>query len=283
MAVVKMNFLSKSLGMQTNVTICLPSFSFADLMQGSKDFYVPGIKYQVLYLLHGASGDDSDYVNFSNITRYADEKKVVVVMPCDYNASYTDSERGAKYYSYVARELPQLMRAYFPVSDRREDTFVGGLSMGGQGAMKVAIMNPDVFSACLCMSGAAADPDTIGTRKNNMRFGDDEYCASMPSVTDLYGDPAQFKGSKHDVWHYAKKNVEEGKPLPRFYFTVGDKDFAVKGVEDAYHYLSSLGYDASYDLVPGYAHEWDFWDLTLRKTFNGWFGFRGSPYYPEEA
>ena len=56
MAVVKMNFLSKMLGFQTNITICLPSFSFADAYNGRSDVYVPGMKYQVLYLLHGGSG-----------------------------------------------------------------------------------------------------------------------------------------------------------------------------------------------------------------------------------
>lgn len=114
MAVIKMNFLSKTLGMQTNVTVCLPSFSFADIMQGRDEVYVPGMKYQVLWLLHGGSGDDSDYVNFSNIVRYADDHKLAVVMPCDYNMSYTDHPQGAKYFSYVVDELPQLCRAFFP-------------------------------------------------------------------------------------------------------------------------------------------------------------------------
>ena len=86
MAVIKMNFLSQTLSMQTNVTICLPSFSFADLMQGREDVYVPGMKYQVLWLLHGFSGDDSDYVNFSNIVRYADDHKLAVVMPAAANS-----------------------------------------------------------------------------------------------------------------------------------------------------------------------------------------------------
>ena len=45
MAVVKMNFLSKMLGFQTNVTVCLPSFSFADAYNGRPDIYIPGMKY----------------------------------------------------------------------------------------------------------------------------------------------------------------------------------------------------------------------------------------------
>ena len=77
MAVIKMNFLSQTLGFQTNITVCIPSFSFADAYNGRTETYVPGMKYQVLYLLHGGSGDDSDYVHFTNIVRYADENKIL--------------------------------------------------------------------------------------------------------------------------------------------------------------------------------------------------------------
>ena len=69
MALIKMNFLSQVLGMQTNITVALPSFSFADIVQGAQSYYVPGMKFQVLYLLHGGSGDDSDWVNFSSVLR----------------------------------------------------------------------------------------------------------------------------------------------------------------------------------------------------------------------
>ena len=114
MALIKMNFLSKMLGMQTNVTICLPTFSFADIMNNNNDVYIPGMKYQVLWLLHGGSGDDSDYVNFSNIVRYSDQYKLAVVMPADYNMNYDDYDNGAKYQTYIAEELPNVLRSIFP-------------------------------------------------------------------------------------------------------------------------------------------------------------------------
>jgi len=165
MAVIKMNFLSKELGMQTNVTICLPSYSFADRMQGKEDtdIYVPGMKYQVLWLLHGGSGDDSDYVNFTNIVRYADDNKLAVVMPAGYNSSYTDDPEGSKYFSYVVKELPQMCQALFPFSDKREDNFVAGLSMGAGGTFKCAVTYPEKYSAALCMSGGGRGPAAAQT------------------------------------------------------------------------------------------------------------------------
>ncbi|MBQ1376936.1 MAG: hypothetical protein IIY77_03105 [Lachnospiraceae bacterium] len=263
MAVVKMNFLSQALGMQTNVTICVPSFSFADIMNGRQDVYVPGMKYQVLWLLHGGSGDDSDYVNFSNIVRYADDNKIAVVMPADYNAGYADQEGeglmgGAKYYSFVVDELPKMLRALFPFSDKREDNFIAGLSMGGFGTFKCAMLNPDKYAAAMCMSGAGSDPAT----------------------TD--GPFKVEPGSPLDSWGAAKKNVEEGKPLPKMFLTVGDKDFTMEGMRKTRTYLEGLGYDVLYEEVPGYGHEWDFWDLTLRKALKEWLPIRHSVIYPGE-
>ncbi len=272
MAVIKMNFLSKYLGMQTNVTVCIPSFSFRDFVEGKPDFYRPGVKFQTLYLLHGGAGDDSDYVHLTSIVRYADENKVAVVMPCDYNHFYTDDPNGPRYWKYVAQELPALCQAYFPLSTRREDNFVAGLSMGGAGAMKMGILEGERFAAALCMSGAAISPDKVqefGKHRFRPEAGDPDLMP-MISLEKIYGDLAHFKGGPHDVYHQARRNVEQGKKLPKFFFTVGDQDFARQGVEKAAEYLRSLGYDSFFELVPGYGHEWSFWDLTLKKALESW-------------
>lgn len=272
-----MNFLSKALGMQTNVTICLPSFSFADIMQGRKDVYVPGMKYQVLWLLHGGSGDDSDYVNFSNIVRYADDNKLAVVMPCDFNMSYTDDSQGAKYFSFVVDELPEMCRALFPFSDKREDNFVGGLSMGSHGAMKAAILRPEQYAAALVMSGAARNPDMPMSvappgPKNSVNPG----MAAMPP-----DQSEAIRGTADDAFFMAKKFFAEGRTFPKFYFTCGGNDGAKARAEYAVKFLRDLNCDVFYEEVPGYAHEWDFWDLSLRKAIKEWMPISHSVIYPE--
>ena len=263
MAVIKMNFLSQCLGMQTNVTICLPSFSFKDIMEKRDDVYVQGMKYQVLWLLHGGSGDDSDYVNFSNITRYADDHKLAVVMPCDYNMYYADFENGAKYMSFIAEELPKMMRAIFPFSDKREDNFIGGLSMGSVGCQKIAINYPDQYCACLAMSAGGF----------------------VPFPKDVKGGGSHINRSGaniEDTMEKAKKLAEEGHQLPKFFMTWGDQDFTRVGHRQSCEFLQNLGYDVFVEEVPGYGHEWDFWDLTLRKAFNEWLPIKHAVIYPED-
>jgi S-formylglutathione hydrolase FrmB len=237
-------------------------------MQKRSDVYVPGMKYQVLWLLHGGSGDDSDYVNFSNIVRYADDHKLAVVMPADYNAMYSDDPEGAKYFTFVVEELPQMCRALFPFSDKREDNFVAGLSMGGAGTFKCAMLHPELYSAAICMSGAGSDP---AEALKNPRFSGMNIRRRIPEP-----------GSAEDAWAAAKRNKEAGVELPKMYLTAGDKDFVLEGVRKCRDYLTELGYDLTYEEVPGYGHEWDFWDLTLRKAIKEWLPIRHSVIYPEK-
>jgi len=248
MAVIKMNFLSQALGMQTNVTICLPSYSFADRMSGREEVYVPGMKYQVLWLLHGGSGDDSDYLNFSNITRYADDHKLAVVMPADYNMGYTDNEHG-KFMTFVAEELPKVCRALFPFSDKREDNFIGGLSMGSAGSQKIAHHYPENYAAVLAMSGG---------------FFNSKNCEGDENIA------------------LAKENAAKGLKLPKYFMSWGDLDFVREDQMAACKLLKELGYDVYEEEVPGYKHEWDFWDLTLRKAIKDWLPIRHSVIYPGE-
>lgn len=284
--VLKINFLSKYLGMQTNVTLCLPSFSFADVMDGRREVYKTGMKYQTLYLLHGGSGDDSDYVNFSNIVRYADDNKLAVVMPCDYNGEYTDVPKGPKYLKYIMDELIPMTRAFFPLSDMREDTFIGGLSMGAAGAMKIALTYPELFSAALIMSGAARHPSTLkpgsATAMPQRAGGDDPDVMPMPNLTDIYGDWETFAGSRHNAYLTAENNVKAGISLPQFYFACGLDDFALPRCRQGYEELTKLGCKTHMEEIPGYKHEWDFWDLILRKAIKEWLPIRHRVIYPGE-
>ena len=285
MAVIKFNFLSHVLGIQQNLTIIIPTFSFDDLDSDREEVYVPGMNFQTLYLHHGSVGDDSDWVNLTSIVRYANANKLAVVMPAGNNSFYTNMAHGGDYFTYISEEVPKVCRTVFPLSDKREDNFVAGLSMGGYGAMSLAIKRPDMFSAAVCLSGAALTIEDIIERAN--RFSKEEQTQRkirVPRINmaNVFGDFDKFPGSENDIYHIAKKNVEEGKQLPEFFFACGDKDFVLNNVRKAKDYLGDLGYKVSYEEVPGYGHEWDFWDLYIRKAIYEWLPLKRSAIYPDE-
>ena len=285
MGVIRFNFLSKELGMQTNVSICIPTFSFADMYNNRTEVYIPGMKFQVLYLLHGGSGDDSDFIHFSNIVRYADENQVAVVMPCDYNACYTDAPDGPKYYSYLVEELPRICASMFPISDKREDTFIGGLSMGSHGAMKIAMNYPERFAAALFMSGASFRPGVptfVPTKDGIFDLETPPQQLPFNSVGDKLQDPEYIKGTVNDVFAIARENAQCGKKLPKLFFRVGDCDHAYYRAQLAEKDLKSWGYETKFEVVKGMGHEWDLWDSTLRLALREWLPLKRSAIYPDE-
>ncbi|RCX19479.1 putative tributyrin esterase [Anaerobacterium chartisolvens] len=285
MAVLKMNFLSKALRMNTNITVILPTISFDLSLAGFEDTYIPGMKYQAMYLLHGGSGDDSDYVNFTNIVRYADRNKLAVIMPSVNNSCYTDYEDGTRYFTYITEELPRLCKTLFPISDKREDTFIAGLSMGSHGAMKAAMNYPERYAAVLLMSGASYRPGVPSMVKTvNGKIDFDNIMKSPVSggIDEKINDPEYIKGTVNDVYAAAKNNVELGKKLPKVFFRVGDSDHALHRATLAEKDLREWGYETRIEVIQGMGHEWDLWDETLKIALQEWLPLRRDIIYPED-
>lgn len=270
--IVKFNFLSKALMKQTNVTMILPSWTLFDEVKGKAESYLPGSKFQVLYLFHGGTGDDSDYVNFTNIVRYAEDHKIAVIMPCGYNSGYENSAEDAlpwpsRYWDYIFEELPRVCASMFPISTKREDTFVAGLSMGSMAATKWAVYGAERCSAALVMSGGGMDTASIMSAVNQDNNGDTNFDVD---VEKLSARGIRLADPDSELFQTAKRNAQEGKPLPKIFMTCGGDDFIRVFASASRDLLQEYGYDVEYDEVPGYAHEWDFWDLSLRKALNEW-------------
>ena len=228
MALIRFNHLSKCKGCQTNVTIILPTDGMPEKRAGTT-FEVPGIKYQVLWLLHGGGGDDSDFVNFSNIVRYAETNRLAVVMPAGKNF-YEDD------YAYITEELPRTLRVVFPLSDKREDNFIGGLSHGGDAAMKACFEHPDRYASGLIMSAAG---------------------------TDHRGEAGKA-ALRFDVFGCAQRNLDAGVEMPQLIFATGSGDRGMPHYVPVIDKLEAMGIALTRHYVDGDGHSWDFWDSTLR-------------------
>lgn len=258
MAVIKMNFLSRCLGQQTDVSVIIPTFSFKQTQDHSIKPYEEGRKFKTLILLHGFSGDANDYLTFSNIARYAEDNDLAVIMPSGFNSGYTDIETGMKVHSFIAEELIEVCRFLFPICTERESLYLGGLSMGAAGAAKIALAHPEKFSEVLLMSGAPA-PLSDEPRINTW-FGTEPsvYHAAQPGRT------LAFAKTQEDAYYQAQKNAAEKRALPKFYMTIGDQDGLLENFRQFYAFLKELGYPVSYKEVAGFGHEWDFWDQEVR-------------------
>jgi S-formylglutathione hydrolase FrmB len=200
----------------------------------------------VLYLLHGLSDDASAWLRYSSIERYATECGVAVVMPQVGRSFYADEAHGAAYWWFLSEELPHVVRSFFRVSDRREDTFVAGLSMGGYGAIKWALHQPGRFAAAASMSGAL---DLVSLTE------EPERTALFHRV--FHGSP----GPQDDLFAL----LEQADParVPPLYIGCGTEDplhgHSVRFAAAA----TGAGLDVHTDFRPG-GHEWALWDAVVR-------------------
>ena len=210
-----------------------------------------GSKFKTLYLLHGLLGNYTDWVSGTRIQRWAEERKLAVVMPSGDNSFYFRSRTPWNdYETFIGKELPEVTRRMFPLSEKREDTFIAGLSMGGYGAVRNGIVFSDTFSHVAGLSSALHLFDDV-SEKANIGLFDNLEAASKTNLNP-------------------KVAVEEmlavKRQTPKFYLSCGGKDDLLKSNEDFRDFLMGKGLDVTWDMEPEAAHEWDFWDSQIKKV-----------------
>ena len=186
----------------------------------------------VLYLLHGLSDDHTIWQRRTSIERYAAAKRLAVVIPAVHRSFYTDQKHGYRYWTFVSEELPLLCRHFFHISDKRDDTFAAGLSMGGYGALKLGLRQPERFAAVASLSGAVDlssfidSPDPVRSAEGRLIFGSRE----------------QYRGSDDDLAALARKTAASGGPKPDIFMACGSADFLYGDNLKFKPLLEQLGY-----------------------------------------
>ena len=255
MALLHCNFMSRSLGRPVPIQVVLPT----DKMAGPQG-QAPQGPFKTLYLLHGIFGDETDWVCGTRLQSWAQDRNLAVVMPAGENSFYVDNPRASRLYgTYIGKELVDFTRRTFPLSTKREDTFIGGLSMGGFGAIVNGLQNPETFGA-VCALSSALILDSMMENKEYTDF----LMTNKGYYESVFGDLDQVRGSDMDYDALAEKVAKE--PVkPRFYMACGTEDGLI-GVNRAFRdHLQGLGFDVTYEEGPG-VHDWYFWDKYILKA-----------------
>ncbi|NLX10121.1 MAG: hypothetical protein GXY36_10735 [Chloroflexi bacterium] len=114
----------------------------------------------LLVMLHGLHGDHTDWTNRGQLHLTADRlialdaiAPLIILMPDGDDSFYVPGPDG-DYERYIVDELIGQVAARYPVADGRENRFIGGLSMGGYGALYLGLRHADQFSAIGAHSAA---------------------------------------------------------------------------------------------------------------------------------
>lgn len=249
MAFFQAQFFSKALNVASTVNVILPEADQGIGMAAGGDDALP----KVLYLLHGYSDDHSIWMRRTSVERYAAKHNLAVIMPAVNHSFYLNEAHGERYWDYVSDELPRVMHRFFRLSERVEDTFVAGLSMGGYGAMKLALTFPERFAAAGCFSGMVDMVERLNTPDH-----------VNVNLKRLFDDPAAVPGSDADLFHLLAANAN-APHKPELLVACGTKDALYPMHQRFVPALIKHGWHVHGQEKPGAAHEWAYWDELIRQ------------------
>ena len=248
MAWIECNFFSETLMLSTKMTVLLPEQTAGQIGQSNVKLRD---KHPTLYLFHGGTDDDTIWLRRTSIERYVAPLGIAVVMPQVHLSFYTDMKYGMRFGTFISEELPRLARSFFPLSDKREDNFAAGLSMGGYGAFKLALNHPDKFAAAASLSGAV---DINSIRKMPV--------LGFDPLALVFGDDP-IEGSQHDLFYMTKTVSESDGPKPLLYQACGTEDFLIEDNRRFRDHCESLNLSLTYQEEQG-THEWGYWDKKIQ-------------------
>lgn len=258
MALLTCDFFSDALEMGTSITVVLPQRTAAQI--GVATDGAPTGPPPVLYLLHGLSDDHTAWTRYTSIERYATAAGLAVVMPAVGRSFYADEVGGHPYWTYLSEELPEIVASFFGVSQRPEETFVAGLSMGGYGALKLALRHPERFGAAASLSGAL-DLREMATRADRKGL-----------FQRVYGD--QGAGPDDDLFELISR--ADGSALPPLFLSCGlEEDRLMRANRRFAGEATARGAQVRTLFLPG-RHDWANWDRVIPEVV-AWLPLPGRP------
>lgn len=261
---IQIDFYSDSLYANTQATVILPN--------SKKDFLANGVrkngegKLKVLWLLHGMGDDHTSWIRNTNLERYALARGIAVVCPAvPAQSFYTDMVKGPKVFRYISEELPAFMRESFPqFSEKGEDNYIMGQSMGGYGSLKIGLSFPERYEAIGVLSSGnliemELPPEPEEENFLTPLYGVARNTFGTSSMKDVFG-------TKHDVRTLLEEDLKTEKHIPDIHMVCGTEDF-IKGVSDPTaaflkQEAEENGFVFTYETSSG-EHNWDFWDHWL--------------------
>ena len=258
MAFSQFEFFSESLRRVVSFNILLPNDSPLEFIKDNEN-YERGVK--TLFLLHGYSGNNRDWILESKINEFAIKYNIAVIFPNGDNSFYLDGKgMGSKYGTYVGEELVNYTRRVFGLSNKKEDTYIGGFSMGGFGAIHTALKYNETFSKAFALSSALII--------NEIKNKDENFSTPIADYyyyESTFGNLNELENSENNPEELIRRLKSENKSIPSIFIACGKEDFLIEPNRDFHKFLIDNNVDVYYEEDEG-NHNWEFWNKYLEPS-----------------
>jgi len=255
--ILRGDFSSKALRSRTNIQILIPTKGDAP--------------YRIVYLFHGLHGNQGTWLDYTMLPYYAEKYNAVFVMPEVGRSFYANMKYGRKYFDYISEELPAMCGKIFNISAETKDTAAMGCSMGGFGALRLALVRHDIFGFCGAIAPAGTNPKhflkVLREEPDSYRKKGPEEEETYTDIRSIYGDALEYN-PEYDIFHLIEK-FPAGKPKPVIYTTCGAGDNLRSESLKLNEAMKNTDFDFTYEEWEG-GHDWYFFNDALKKTLDFW-------------
>ncbi|HCW75574.1 MAG TPA: hypothetical protein DHU63_03450 [Candidatus Marinimicrobia bacterium] len=206
-------------------------------------------RYPVILMLHGWSGDETQWYQDAPLQKMADTYNILLVLPDGgYDGWWSDSKLrpSRNYETHIVKELLPYLEENYNATQSKNQRGLTGFSMGGYGSVALLLRNPDVFCAAASLSGIM-DIIAHGTQWGLLQtFGDQST-----------GLPEWQANNPLDLI-----NRLPGRKLPPIFLICGSEDFAYQENVAMAERLNKKGADFLFLFPPG-THSHPFWQENI--------------------
>ena len=241
MALAQLSYFSPSLKTTTALTAILPDAALGPI--------------PVFKLRHALGDDHTIWSRRTSIERYAAAYPMIIVMPGTARGWYTNAATppGLSYEDHIIKDVLPLIDRTFSTLPQREARVIGGLSMGGYGAIKLALKFPHLFCSATSHSGALLTP----LHKPETRPKD--FAPQLAEFQSIFGP--NWQGGPNDPLALAKTCPSHLRPSLRL--DCGLNDFLLEQNREFHAHLDSLHFPHEYHEFEG-DHNWAYWDQHIQ-------------------
>lgn len=252
MAVIRFHHYSKTLSSQMDCNVVFPDEYSKELADANSN--VKPLK--VVWLCHGGSGDENDWLYHAPVCEFATKHNVAFVIVNANDSCFVDMPFGLKYGTYLGEELIDIVRDTFKfLSQKREDNYIVGLSNGGYGCLYLGLTFPQNY----CAIGAFSAGDKADAVPKPFKAGTMNPRVRMFGAVDIHD-------TNYSIKYLAQELAKTDRVRPRVYHACGSKDPWLDMnllVKECFETINDEQYAYEYDQIEGLGHEWKLWEIEL--------------------